>query len=154
MYWMITGSIYESRYTGGDGISRNTRLNQNFAFNVLGGKEWKVRENNFFGVNGKFSVVGGIRYISPDQEASRAVSAVVYDMDRIYENRWHTNYFLDLSINYRINRPKVSHNFILQAKNLAMQSELIGFSYNYEEQYAQPMEMAIVLPYLSYKITF
>jgi hypothetical protein len=154
LYYMVTASVYESSYKGGDGIERNTRLNQNFAFNLLGGKEWKVKENNFLSLNGKISVVGGIRYTPPDQEASQAVSAVVYDMDRLYENRWNTNFFLDISVNYRINRPKVSHSFILQAKNLTMQSELIGFSYNYMEQYAQPMEMAIVLPYLSYKIEF
>ena len=154
LYYMFTASVYESRYTGGDGIERNTRLNQNFAFNLLGGKEWKVKENNYLSLNGKVAVVGGLRYTPPDQEASRAVDGVVYDMDRLYENRWNTNLYLDLSVNYRINRPKVSHNFILQAKNLTMQSELIGFSYNYLEQYAQPMELAIVLPYLSYKITF
>jgi hypothetical protein len=154
LYYMVTASVYQSKYTGGDGVERNTRLNQNFALNLLGGKEWKVKENNFFSVNGKVTVMGGLRYTPPDQEASRAVNGVVYDMDKLYENQWNTNFYLDISLNYRINRPKVSHNFILQAKNLTMQSELIGFSYNYLEQYAQPMELAIVLPYLSYKITF
>lgn len=75
-------------------------------------------------------------------------------MDNLYDNQWTTNYYFDISMNYRINRPKVSHNFILQVKNLTMQSELLGFAYNYSEQYAQPMELAIVLPYLSYKIEF
>jgi hypothetical protein len=154
LYYMVTASIYASRYKGGDGIERNTRLNQNYALNLLGGKEWKVKENNFFSVNGKFTVLGGIRYTPPDQEASQAATAVVYDMSRLYENRWNTNFLVDISLNYRINRPKVSHNFILQAKNLTAQSDLIGFSYNYVDNYAQPMEMAIVLPYLSYKITF
>jgi len=153
-YYMVTASIYESKFKGGDGIERNTRLNQKYVFNLLGGKEWKIKENNFLSVNGKFTILGGIRYTPPDQEASRAVSAVVYDMENLYDGQWNTNYYFDLSVNYRINRPKVSHNFILQAKNLTLQSDLIGFAYNYSEQYAQPMELAIVLPYFSYKIEF
>ncbi len=153
-YYMVTASVYESKFKGGDGIERNTRLNQNYVLNLLGGKEWQVRENNFLSINGKFTVVGGTRYTPPDQEASKAVSAVVYQMDNLYDNQWTTNYYFDISVNYRINRPKVSHNFILQAKNLTMQSELLGYAYNYSEQYAQPVELAIVLPYLSYKIKF
>jgi len=153
-YYMVTASIYESKFKGGDGIERNTRLNQNYILNLLGGKEWQVGKSNFLSVNGKFTIVGGPRYTPPDQEASRAVSAVVYQMDKLYDEQWNTNYYLDISVNYKINRPKVSHNFILQAKNLTMQSDLIGFAYNYSEQYAQPMELAIVYPYFSYKIEF
>lgn len=77
-YYMVTALVYESKFKGGDGIERNTRLNQNYVINILGGKEWQVRENNFFSINGKFTVVGGTRYTPPDQEASKAVSAVVY----------------------------------------------------------------------------
>jgi hypothetical protein len=153
-YYMATASIYESKYKGGDGVERNTRLNQNYVLNLLGGKEWKIRENNFLSVNGKFTVLGGMPYTPPDQEASKAVSGVVYDMNQLYAKKWHTNYYLDISINYRINRPRVSHNFNIQAKNLTMQTELLGFSYNYFSEYAQSQEFAIILPYLSYKIVF
>lgn len=153
-YYMATASVYESKYNGGDGIERNTRLNQNYVLNLLGGKEWKVGKNNFISVNGKFTVLGGTPYTPPDQEASQAVNAVVYDMNLLYAEKWNTNYYLDLSINYRINRPKVSHNFNIQAKNLTMQTELLGFAYDFAEQYAVPQELAIVLPYFSYKIVF
>jgi len=154
LYYMLTASVYESKFKGGDGIERNTRLNQNYVLNLLGGKEWRLRANNFLSVNTKFTVTGGTRYTPPDQEASQAMSAVVYDMNKLYDGQWNTNFYFDLSLNYRINRPKVSHSIILQAKNLTAQSELIGFSYNYLNQNAQAETLAIVLPYLSYKIEF
>lgn len=153
-YYMVTASVYESKYKGGDRIERNTRLNQNYVLNLLGGKEWKVGKSNFLSANGKFTVLGGTPFTPPDQEASEAVSGVVYNMDQLYAEKWTTNFYLDISINYRINRPKVSHNFNLQAKNLTMQAELLGFAYNYAAQYAVSQELAIVLPYLSYKIIF
>ena len=151
---MLTASVYESNFKGGDGVERNTRLNQNYILNLLAGKEWQVRKNNFFSVNGKFTVAGGTRYTPPNQEASQVAQAVVYDNDKLYDGQWNTNYYLDISLNYRINKKRLSHNFILQAKNLTAQKELIGFSYNYVDQYAQPEELAIVLPYFTYKIEF
>ena len=34
-YFMVTGSIFESKYTGADGIKRNTRYNGNFISNII-----------------------------------------------------------------------------------------------------------------------
>ena len=100
LYIMLTASVYESTYKGGDGIERNTRLNQNYILNLLGGKEWRLKKNNFFSINGKVALAGGTRYTPPDQEASQAVKAVVYDLNKLYEEQWNTNYYLDIGLNY------------------------------------------------------
>ncbi|MCD4791057.1 MAG: TonB-dependent receptor, partial [Bacteroidales bacterium] len=86
-YYMFTASVYNSKYKGGDGIERNTRYNQNFVFNLLGGKEWRVRENNIFSLNGKFTVLGGRRYAPVDNKKSIAEQFVIYDDSRIYEEQ-------------------------------------------------------------------
>ena len=39
-YTLITVSLFDSKYTGGDGIERNTQFNSNYVINLLGGKEW------------------------------------------------------------------------------------------------------------------
>src|SRR5699024_9392275 len=39
-YYLFTGTIYNSRYMGGNGVWRSTRFDQEFAFNLLGGKEF------------------------------------------------------------------------------------------------------------------
>jgi len=41
-YYLLTASLFQSRYAGGDGVWRNTRLNRNYIINALGGKEWKM----------------------------------------------------------------------------------------------------------------
>jgi hypothetical protein len=49
-YYLVTGSVYDSRYKGGDDIERNTIFNGNYVANVLGGKEWvlgKKKNNNW-----------------------------------------------------------------------------------------------------------
>lgn len=37
---MITASVYDSKYKGGDGVERNTKYNQNFVLNILAGKKF------------------------------------------------------------------------------------------------------------------
>lgn len=153
-YYMLTASAFDSKYVGGDGIERNTRYNQNFVFNLLGGKEWQVRQNNIFSLNGKFTVLGGQRYAPVDVESSNTSQFVIYDNSRIYEEQAPTNYYIDISLNYRINRQKCAHTIILQAKNLLMQKEFLGHAYNYKTNTVEPYELAIIFPYLSYKIEF
>ena len=44
-YYMITASLFESKYKAGDNIWRNTRLDKNYLLNILAGKEWMVGRN-------------------------------------------------------------------------------------------------------------
>jgi hypothetical protein len=39
LYYLVTVSLFQSKYKGGDMIERNTRFNSNYVVNVLGGKE-------------------------------------------------------------------------------------------------------------------
>lgn len=153
-YYMLTTSIYSSKYTGDDGIKRNTRYNQHYVMNILGGKEWQTRKNNTFSLNGKFTVLGGKRFAPVDEVKSIHYQSVIYDNTRIYEEQSPTNFYLDLSLNYTINKPRFSQSIILQAKNLLLQKEFIGHAYNYKSHTIEPYELSLIFPYLSYKVQF
>lgn len=153
-YYMVTASLYESKFKGGDGIERNTRYNQNFVFNVLAGKEWQTKKNHTFGINGKFTVLGGKRQSPVDMEQSIENQFVIYDESNLYEEQLPTSYYIDLSLNYTINRPKCAHSFIIQAKNLLMQEENLGHAYNYKTNTVETYGLEIIYPYISYKIQF
>jgi carboxypeptidase-like protein len=153
-YYMITSSLYESVYNGGDAIERNTKYNQNYVFNVLAGKEWQTKNNNTFGINGKLTVIGGKRQSPVDYEKSNKYKYVIYDESRSYEVQLPTSYYFDLSLNYTINRARFSQSIILQAKNIFMQEESLGHAYNYKSQSVEPYGLSIIYPYLSYKIQF
>ncbi len=153
-YYLFTTSIFDSKYKGGDGVERNTRYNQNYVVNLLIGKEWQVRENNIFSLNGKFTVLGGQRHPPVDENKSIQYQFAVYDNSKIYEEQLPTNYYLDISINYRINKAKYSHTIIFQIKNLLMQKEFLGHAYNYETNSVVPFESTIMYPYLSYRFEF
>ena len=153
-YYLFTASVFDSKYKGGDGVERNTRYNQNYVLNLLMGKEWQIRENNIFSLNGKFTVLGGQRYAPIDENKSIQYQFAIYDDSKIYEEQSPTNYYLDFSLNYRINKAKCSHAIIFQIKNLLMQKEFLGHAFNYETNSPEPYELTIMFPYLSYKLEF
>jgi hypothetical protein len=49
--WLITASVYESKYKGYDNIERNTAFNGNFSFNALFGYEWKITDCKSLSIN-------------------------------------------------------------------------------------------------------
>ncbi|HBF89393.1 MAG TPA: prevent-host-death protein [Bacteroidales bacterium] len=153
-YYMFTASIYDSKYISGDKIERNTKYNQNLALNFLTGKEWQTKKNNTFGINGRFTIIGGKRQSPVDYEKSEQFQYVVYNDSKAYEVQLPTSYFVDVSINYTINKAKFSQSIILQAKNLLMQKESLGHAFNFETNTVEPYNLKIVFPYISYKLMF
>ena len=153
-YYMITASVYDSKYNGGDDIERDTRFNQNFVLNILSGKEWQLNNNNTFSINGKLTIIGGKRQSPVNNEKSNQYKYVVYDYSKIYQNQLPTNYYVDFSVNYTINKHGYSQSIILQAKNILMQEESLGHAFNYKTSTVEPYGLTIIFPYISYKIQF
>ena len=60
-YYMLTASVFDSKYTGADDVERNTRFNRNYVFNFLFGKEWQIRQNNILSANIRANYLGGNR---------------------------------------------------------------------------------------------
>jgi hypothetical protein len=72
-YFLITASIFDSKYRGSDDVLRNTAFNQHYVLNALAGKEFLVgKHKNALGLDFKFTTAGG-KYLTPiDFTASEA----------------------------------------------------------------------------------
>lgn len=151
-YYMFTGTVFDSKYTAANGKEYNTSFNRNFVFNLLGGKEWKIKENNTLGLNGKIAFMGGNRFTPPDQEQSAIHEMVILDESRPFEWQEKNKLFLDIAINYQINKKKKAHIIAIQAKNALMQSEMFGWAYDFEKQKVVEHGITMIYPYFSYKI--
>ena len=77
-YYLITGSLFDSKYKGSDGIERNTAFNGNYVFNALAGKELSIKEKSMLTVDLKVTWAGGTRYIPLDIEKSMEEKTSVY----------------------------------------------------------------------------
>jgi hypothetical protein len=156
-YYMVTASVFNSTYIGGDGIERDARFNKGYVFNVIGGKEWKVgrgHKNNSVGINGKFSIMGGDHQTPVDEEATYFRQEVVYDYSRAFEEQKPTVYYLHFTLNYRKNKKKHASIWSFQILNALGAPEYFGYRYNYQDDTIDPDEQTIIIPNISYKIVF
>lgn len=153
-YFLITTSVFKSTYSGGDGIWRSTKFNKGYVANILFGKEFNLRNNKLLGLNGRFSYIGGDR-ISPVLMAeSIQDKTVYYDETSAFEIQNPAARYLDLTLTYRINKPKHSGVWALQVKNVLGSRNYEGYSYNYKTQTIDNRGYVVILPVLSYKIEF
>ena len=155
-YYLITASMFNSRYKGDDGIDRNTRFNTHYVLNLLYGKEWALgrQKNKILGVNGRVNYLGGKRTTPIDAYHSDIVQDVVYDYSRLYEEKESDIYFVGVTINYRINKRNHSSIWSLQVSNLLLAKENYGLYYNYKTKQVEPFELGVLVPNLSYRIEF
>jgi len=155
-YYLLTASLFESLYTGGDGVWRNTRLNRNYIINALGGKEWQMgrQKQNILGVSLRFTLQGGERYTPVDDAASRVVKKIVLDDSRTYKMQTSPEFITHFTVSYTINRNRLSHEFALKMFNVTGNKEYEGHFYNHRDDRPEMGMGSVAIPNLSYKIEF
>ena len=158
LYYMVTASIFDSKYYGGDRKWRNTLYNRNFIVNVLGGKEWMVGRDrqNMFSVNFKITLQGGDRYAPVDEVATLLDPdrEVQYDETKAFSKQFSPMFITNFSVGYNINRKKVSHEFSIKSLNTTGCEEYYGHEYNFKTDKIKPIRGATSLPNVSYKLEF
>ncbi len=154
LYYLVTASIFESKYKGGDGIERNTRFNSNYVFNVLIGKEFTIKDRNIFGINLKTTYSGGEYYTPVDLNQSIIQNREILDLNHIYTRKFDDFFYIDITLNYKVNHKKYAGNWSIQIKNLLDRKQPLAYAYNSFTKAIEKQESIGMLPMLSYKIEF
>ncbi|MEX0662498.1 MAG: carboxypeptidase-like regulatory domain-containing protein [Balneolaceae bacterium] len=154
-YFLITGSVFSSRYKADDGVWRNTRYNKNFVANALVGKEFSFKDNRrILGVNTRLNLVGGERVSPVLTEKSMERELVFFDESQAFKNQLPSTIYADLSVTYRVNRSRHSSIWALQVKNMLGEPMPEGYNYSYESESIVLDESVVVIPSISYTIEF
>ncbi len=151
-YAMLTASLFNAKYTGGDGVERDSRYNKRFVVNLLGGKEWALGNRNLFSINGRVHVQGGDRISPVDHAASLQARDVVFDETQAFTMQKPGTVYAHLTLNYRRNRDRHTSTWSLQVLNLLATKTVYGYGYNYLDGTIDRIEEILVIPNLSYKI--
>lgn len=156
-YFLLTSSVYNSKYKSLEDKWRNTKFNGNYSVNFLAGKEFNIGNQagkKVLGVNAKFFYNGGLRYVPVDLEKSREEMDTEYYLSKAWDKRLDDIFQMNLCITYRINRPKAGHEFIIDVYNLTNARGKIEEYYNeYTDQIDYDRQMNI-LPNIMYRIHF
>ncbi|NOR75856.1 MAG: TonB-dependent receptor, partial [Draconibacterium sp.] len=149
-YYLLTTSFFDAKYTGGNGKTYNSRFNKNYVFTFLGGKEFvfdkKQEVTKILSVNGRISLMGGHRIVPVDEELSHQEEAIYYDWSNPYEEQNPADFFMDLTISYRINKKKHSSIWTMQVKNLTGTPSNYMYQYNIKENKIENTSQTIMVP--------
>ena len=128
-FFMITASLFESKYKGSDGVTRSSDWNGNWIFNVLGGREFVTGERSSLSLGAKVTAAGGRRYSPVDTAASAAFGEIIF-VDSLRNTDQLRDYFrADLKINYKINAKKVTHEIGLDLVNILNTKNVLKLTY-------------------------
>ena len=158
-FYLFTASVFQSKYTGSDGIERNTDFNGNYAANFLAGKEWKIKDKNVLSAGVKFTMAGGRRYGFVDIAATEEAQELVY-LDSLFNTRQFRDYYrLDFRVTYKINTPKLTHEIGLDLVNILNTQNILGLAYapNLADPTAEPLAERLqlgFLPIFYYRVDF
>jgi CarboxypepD_reg-like domain len=130
-YFLITTSLFDSKYKGSDNIERNTAYNTQYVFNALAGKEFRVGKNrNFLSFNLKVTSIGG-RYLTPlDVAASAARGQAVYVRSLAYSEKQTPYFRTDFRIAYRKEYKKSTMEISLDLQNVTGSQNIFAQTYN------------------------
>jgi hypothetical protein len=156
-YFLLSSSLFQSKYQGSDGVERNTRWNSGYNAALTGGKEFvlsKKNDHTLLGFNLKVIYAGGFWQTPVDVEASQAADETVYDEANAYSVQNPDYFRIDAGMSLKLNRPRLTSTFLLDVQNATNRQNVFG-------QYYEPADAEVVtyystplIPVLSYRIEF
>lgn len=160
LYYMLTASVFDSKYTPLDGIERNTRFNKNYMMNALFGKEWQIgkNKNSFINANIRLNYLGGNRLEAVDEDKTLLYKEIVYGETNgsplSFANKEKDLPIVSFTVSFRRNRPKFSSVWSLQVLNATSTKDFSTYIFNNTNQTIEKKYNENMVPNLSYKIEF
>src|SRR5690606_3269797 len=157
-YFLITASVFDSKYKALDGIERNTLFNGNIVGNVVAGKEFLLRttdqKKKVISVNARLSSLGGRRYTPLNLEESIAQNRMILHDDKAFSRRGDNVFIANVAVSYRIDNPRISQELKLDLQNATNNAARLGYYYNDNTGKVEEITQLSMLPVASYTIYF
>ena len=156
IYFLLTGSVFESNYTALDGMQRDSRYDTNYIIKLTTGWEVKMggEKENVLGVNLRSLYSGGNRFTPIDLEASDIRDFEVERLNAPFSQQLSDYYRIDAGISYTMNRPYLTHNFFLDIQNVTNRINEGFVFYDRRRRLVDTTKQLGILPVLGYKLTF
>ena len=158
-YYLFTTSLFDSKFTGGDGIERNTLFNRGYMGTLTAGREFIINDRkknrvNLLGINVNMTYMDGQRLTPVLVEESRARQEAVLDYDRLYSVQSEPELWLNCGVTYRINKRNSTVTWGLDFQNATLLEQWQGYEYNFVTDQVDEDRVLFLLPNLYYKLEF
>jgi hypothetical protein len=128
-FFLFSGTLYDSKYTGSDGILRNTSYNGAYVANFLAGKEFKIGKRNILGIGTKVTTAGGKRYGLVDLAKTNQEKDLIYQDSMFNELQFKDYFRMDFKISWRMNAKAMTHEIGLDLVNILGTRNILSLAY-------------------------
>lgn len=153
-YYLLTASLFDSKYQNRNLIWRNTQFNNLFAANLLVGKDFQLNKQKTLSINFRYMLRGGNRYTPINLPESIKRNTTILQSAKINEAQYPNFNRLDFSLAYKINRKGHTWSIRADVQNSLNTNNVIEERYDsalkaLTYRYALPM-----VPILSTRLDF
>ena len=158
-YGLLTGSVYQSKYKGSDGVEHNTAFNGEYVYNILIGKEFKIGKDNRNKITTdlKLTQAGGRYYTPVDTAASIAAHDQVVKGDAYSFTKKIPDFFrMDFKIGFVMNskKHKMSQSIFFDIQNITNNKNVFAFRYNPVTNSVNTIYQIGFFPNFTYRVQF
>ncbi|MES2387021.1 MAG: TonB-dependent receptor [Bacteroidota bacterium] len=153
-YWLLTASVFDSKYQGSDMVWRNTAFNGNYIVNALAGREIKIGDKNVLAFDTKICIAGGRRYTPLDLVSSAAQHQAKYYTDEAYSKQFKPYFRMDFKITYRRNGNKIMQEFFVDVQNIFNTQNIFTQGFNIYKNQPYYVYQLGLFPNVNYRINF
>ncbi len=156
LYFLLSTSLYDSKYKALDGVWRDTRYNGNYAVSFTAGKEFisAGTKNRTYGINVRALSSGGLRTTPIDYEKSVQEGNTQYVQRLAFSEQLPGYFRTDLRFSMKRNRAKSTSTLALDIQNVTNHQNLGGQYFDAQSAEIKKWYQLPLLPILSYKIEF
>jgi len=155
-HFIVNGTLYESKYKTKTGEVLHTKYDGSYASNGLIGREFKVGKGkqNTITVSTRYILIGGMRYLPIDREASLAEGHNVRYWDDGFSEKADDYFRIDLQFKFRRNKSRYTGEWSIDLMNLTNRQNMLVEYWDssirdYRIEYQNP-----ILPFINYRIQF
>ncbi len=155
-YFMMNGTLYESKFKNYQGREYNTRYNGSRAFGGVFLKEFNVGKNgqNILGFGARVIYTGGFRDLPIDLEQSRAQNRQVEVWDEGFTEKMDDFMRIDLQINFRRNKSRYSGEWRVDVLNLLNRKNTLNYYYDTSTRQIETDYQNPTIAVIAYRIQF
>ncbi|MDI1234246.1 MAG: TonB-dependent receptor [bacterium] len=154
-YYLLSTSLYSSRYKTLNNEWYNTKFNGQHALSFTAGKEIAFSgHKKILGFNIKTLWYGGNRQTPVDFEKSKLYNTQIRKDDQPFTDRLPDYFRMDAKISYRINHSKYNSIWSLDVQNSTNHKNVGGSYYDVDKGEVKTWYQTPLIPILSYKVEF
>ncbi|MCH2223593.1 MAG: TonB-dependent receptor [Crocinitomicaceae bacterium] len=161
-YFLVTASLFESKYKGSDDVWRNTAFNGNHTLNTLIGYEFRFgkkskEEKKYYSalsIDFKFTWNGGGRYTEILIPESIAANKEVRDVSNAFAKKYQDYLKGNFRIAYKLIGRNTTQEWALDLQNFTDRDNIFYQQYNPYAGQVRTIYQNGFIPVFQYRITF